>query len=244
MKKPTEETYTELDIAYNYFNEHLFQNRLPPCLITLQREKRTFGYFSKKRFVNKNGNHIDELAMNPAYFGIRSIQETLSTLVHEQVHVEQEYYGKPSRNGYHNTEWGRLMERVGLCPSNTGLEGGKRTGQQMSHYIKKGGAFEIACKNLISEEFSLSWYDRFPPVRPTTLIINPIDENEPDQEDDQEDIVTISPTLLSFPVESINKSNRDKYRCPSCGIQVWGKPNLKLKCGEDVCNNAILLLVE
>jgi hypothetical protein len=27
------------------------------------------------------------------------------------------------------------MESIGLVPSNTGLPGGKRTGQQMTHYI-------------------------------------------------------------------------------------------------------------
>lgn len=247
-KKPTKETYTELDIAYDFFNKHLFENRLPPCLITLQREKRTYGYFSKKRFVNKKGEHIDELAMNPSYFGIRSIPETLSTFVHELTHVEQEYYGKPSRNGYHNKEWGRLMERVGLCPSNTGQKDGKQTGQQMSHYIIKGGAFDMACKKLMSEEFTLSWYDRFPPVNPNTLIYTPINTESGDQddriEDDQDDRIAISPTLLSFPTGTINKSNRDKYCCPVCTNQVWGKPNMKLKCGEDTCNDAVLELAE
>ena len=252
-KNPTEETYTELDIAYDFFNKHLFESRLPPCLITLQREKRTYGYFSKKRFVNKDGEHIDELAMNPSYFGIRSIPETLSTFVHEMTHVEQEYFGKPSRNGYHNKEWGRLMERVGLCPSNTGQEGGKRTGQQMSHYIVKGGAFDVACKQLMSEEFTLSWYDRFPPVNPSTFLFTPLEidlddeedgEQDLEQDDEQDDDVAISPTLLSFPTGSVNKSNRDKYRCPVCANQVWGKPNMKLKCGEDSCNDAVMEVSE
>src|SRR5699024_9851145 len=46
MMKPTSEAYDELQIAYDHFNEHLFNNALPQCLITLQREKRTYGYFS------------------------------------------------------------------------------------------------------------------------------------------------------------------------------------------------------
>ena len=37
---PTPETHDELQRAYDFFNEKLFSNELPPCLITLQREKK------------------------------------------------------------------------------------------------------------------------------------------------------------------------------------------------------------
>lgn len=68
--KPTETTYDELQIAYDYFNENLFDSQLPDCLITLQREKKTYGYFSPERFVSLNGDKTDEIAMNPAYFAV------------------------------------------------------------------------------------------------------------------------------------------------------------------------------
>jgi len=42
---PTHETYTELQLVFDTFNQRLFDGVLPPCLLTLQREKRTFGYF-------------------------------------------------------------------------------------------------------------------------------------------------------------------------------------------------------
>ncbi len=38
MTLPTPETYEELQHAYDFFDERLFNNELPPCLITLQRE--------------------------------------------------------------------------------------------------------------------------------------------------------------------------------------------------------------
>jgi hypothetical protein len=60
------------------------------------------------------------------------------------VHQEQDHFGKPSRNGYHNKGWGLLMERVGLMPSSTGKPGGKRTGQKVSHYILADGPFARA----------------------------------------------------------------------------------------------------
>ena len=37
-------------------------------------------------------------------------------------------------NGYHNKEWAAMMQAVGLVPSDTAAEGGKMTGQGVSHY--------------------------------------------------------------------------------------------------------------
>ncbi|EJR2573450.1 hypothetical protein NYD33_003464 [Salmonella enterica subsp. enterica serovar Anatum] len=59
---PTQETYDELQRAYEFFNQRLFESALPPCLITLQREKRTYGYFSNGRFVGRStGQIVEEL---------------------------------------------------------------------------------------------------------------------------------------------------------------------------------------
>ena len=41
MSKPTRTTYGELQKAYDFFNRSLFKNELPPCLITLPRERST-----------------------------------------------------------------------------------------------------------------------------------------------------------------------------------------------------------
>nr|WLE92542.1 hypothetical protein BHNBIJOD_00169 [Klebsiella pneumoniae] len=77
---PTPETYDELQRAYDFFNEKLFSNELPPCLITLQREKRTYGYCSFKRFVGReSGDTVDEIAMNPVYFSIRNKGHAFNT---------------------------------------------------------------------------------------------------------------------------------------------------------------------
>jgi hypothetical protein len=164
--QPTPEAYGELQRAFSFFNTELFHNKLPDCLITLQREKRSRGYFSSSRFVHHGGTQVDEIAMNPSYFGVVSPRETLSTLAHEMTHSEQYHFGKPGRRGYHNKAWGKLMEAIGLMPSATGQPGGPRTGEQMTHYIIEGGPFERACEQLLSEEFRFSWFDRFPAARP------------------------------------------------------------------------------
>lgn len=235
-KAPTRDTYLELQSAYDFFNNTLFENRLPPCLITLQREKHTYGYFSSNRFVERSaGDFTDEIAMNPSYFGIRTIEESLSTLVHEMTHLEQQHFGKPGRGRYHNKEWGKLMLRVGLHPSNTGKPGGKMTGDQMTHYIISGGVFEKACAELITTNFTLSWIDRFPPIRPSAPLLMPkgINGGDEDEDDYTSGYSTLSPEppafTLVFPVDG--KETRTKYVCPLCQTAVWGKKNLVLLCG-------------
>ena len=107
-KTPTEDMYLFIQYAYKYFNQKLFNDQLPPCLITLQRENNTLGYFHPKRFINsENKNITDEIALNPCFFAARPMAESLSTLVHEQVHLWQFHYGNPGRRGYHNREWGK-----------------------------------------------------------------------------------------------------------------------------------------
>ena len=157
---PTQEAYGELSKAYDHFNQALFGGRLPPCLITFQRQKRTYGYFSGDRWRGRRGAVRDEIAMNPHHFDSRPLPDVLSTLAHEMVHLRQHHQGKPSRSGYHNAQWADWMEEIGLIPSNTGEPGGKRTGQQMTHYIEAGGPFDLACRALLDSGFRLSWRDR------------------------------------------------------------------------------------
>lgn len=160
---PTGQLYPELQQAYAYFNARLFDARLPPVLITLQRRHHTEGYWSPNRFANRNGGYAGELAMNPCYFAIRSLEAVLATLVHAQVHVWQTYFGAPGRRGYHNREWADKMISLGLQPSATGRPGGGQTGENVGHYVVAGGPFERAASQLVaSDDFALTWYDRVP----------------------------------------------------------------------------------
>lgn len=184
--RPTEEAYAELQRAYDYYNDHLFasQERLPACMITYQREKRTMGYFSKGRFIRLDGTKADEIAMNPDYFAVVPLVVILQTMVHEMVHQWQDHFGKPSRACYHNWEWARKMEALGLMPSSTGQPGGKKTGQSMDDYVIPGGRFDKATRRLLSTGFAISWMDRFPiSVRPlAALAPSPQYSSDPDAE--------------------------------------------------------------
>jgi hypothetical protein len=117
---PTGETYGPLQQAYAFFNERLFDSRLPGALITLRSEKHAMGYFSRKRFGTRENRNSDEIAMNPTYFGVVPIEMTLATFLHELVHQYQAHHGKAGRGRYHNREWGTMMRERGLEPTSTG----------------------------------------------------------------------------------------------------------------------------
>ncbi len=156
--KPTKDTYFFFQEAYDFYNEFLFNNELPGCVITLQRKKNCAGYFHGDTWKSDISETLsDEIALNPDTFESRSNHIVLSTLVHEMLHLKQHHFGNPSRTGYHNKQWARYMEDVGLMPSSTGEEGGKKTGQKMTHYIIPGGKFEEVTKVLLDRGYTIPW---------------------------------------------------------------------------------------
>lgn len=238
---PTEEAYAELQQAYDFYNDALYGAALPPCLITFQRQKKTFGYFSSMRFGRRDGRKSDEIALNPEYFAVVPMVEVLQTMAHEMTHLWQAHFGTPSRACYHNTEWADKMESIGLMPSSTSRPGGKRVGQFMGDYVLSGGRFEVATADLLSTGFMISWLDRFPvqlpssyasaePMAPATAVLNAGGSGLALPE---AALVAPAATLISSIIEKPkigNRSNRSKYTCPSCALNVWGKPGLKVGC--------------
>lgn len=162
MNNPTTQTYTSLAIAYEFFNRELFGDSLPPCLITMQRHKGAYGYFSGERFTNTTNpkDVTDEIALNPAHFATRKPTEVLSTLAHEMAHLWQHHYGKPPRKGYHDRQWAAKMHEIGLIPSNNGEPGGKETGQKVTHYIAENGRYALAVAKLLAEHPAILYSDR------------------------------------------------------------------------------------
>lgn len=252
MTDPTTQAYAELQQAFDHYNTELFDGVIPRCLITMQREKRTYGYYSTRRFVHRADRiTIDEIAINPAYFGVVPLLEILQTMVHEMTHAWQQHFGSPGRRAYHNKEWADKMESIGLMPSSTGQPGGARTGEKMADYAIEGGLFMQATDKLLANGFQVSWIDRFPPRQPdsfsiTSAVMAAVSEtltgtggaNMPVHSEPDPGQVPDLSEVLSPPVGS-NRSNRVKYRCSGCAAQVWGKPNLKIRCGEEDCADSV-----
>lgn len=200
--------------AYDFFNEKLFAGLLPACIILVHRKKNARGYFWAERWTNReSGEGRHEIAMNPDTFGIRSDADILSTLVHEMTHLEQQAFGKPAKNGYHDKAWVKLMDAVGLMPyASTGPEPDvdengqwirpkKDTGTKVTHVIVPGGPFEKACEELLATGLHINWRSC---------------EQSPAE-------------------KAIAKKKRDsktKFTCPECGLNAWAKPDAVIGCWE------------
>jgi len=203
---PTSEQYSELQYAYDHFNDHLFGGELPGCLITMQRQKKSNGFFHGNRFVAADGKTLtDEIALDPFVMKQRPARATLATLAHEMAHLWQHHFGKPSRSGHHNAEWAAKMIAIGLHPSDTGMPGGKITGQKVTHYIVDGGRFDRACHDLLNREgFKLPFVQS-----------------------------------AADPAKAAKKrASKTKFTCPCCEAAAWGKPTLRIFCGE--CDERML----
>jgi len=239
--QPTHELYDFLSRAYEHFNRALFDGGLAPCMLTVQRQKGCMGLFYPERWITENGAKCHELALNPAYFAAYRIIELFQTLVHEQCHMWQQEYGKPSRSGYHNREWAGKMESIGLMPSRSGEPGGKRTGQCMSDYALPGGRFLQAARAFTDQGGTLKWMDRFPVVNKSRPDTPPVElGQEPGAEALLAPVTSLFPELENEDIKTLNPStdrNKIKYTCPGCGCNVWGKPALRLRC--DDCNRPL-----
>ncbi|TCM46319.1 SprT-like family protein [Rhizobium sp. PP-F2F-G48] len=200
---PTSKTYAALNQAYDFFNDRLFGGQLSPCLVTLQRKNKAYGYFAGGRFGSKDGAEItDEIALNPSHFASRTDEQSLSTLAHEMAHLWQHHFGKPSRSGYHNKEWAAKMHEIGLHPSVTGQPGGKETGQSCSHYIIAGGPYARAYAELAAQpDFSALYVELW------------------DDADARKN-------------RKAKAASKTRYTCPVCDLHAWAKPDTKLICGE------------
>lgn len=243
---PTLAQYQALQRAYDHFNTALFEGKLPPCLITLRSSHRHYGYHHAQRFVNLKGEQLDELGLHPGFFTLRSLEETLSTLVHEMVHHWQELFGRPSKGNPHNREWAAKMRAIGLVPSATGLPDGKDTGHSVSHYIDPQGAFLRACRALLAEGFELPWFDRHVPAEPARIAQQreALEAAGVAVEVSPAPVVTLeqnhaadAPAMVLPPVPRPG-AERVKYQCAGCGMKVWGKPELDIRCGS--CDQSLV----
>lgn len=250
QKTPTLDVYSQLQVAYDHYNQRLFKmtgEELPHCIITLQRQARTYGYFSRRRFTDHtSGVVVDEIAMNPEYFSVVPLIETLQTLVHEMAHLWQHHFGTPP-DRYHDKEWAGKMEAIGLMPSHTGQPGGRRTGQKMADYIIDGGLFMQATEALMAQNFRFPWGDSRPKIRraaethipPSWAALLPDEAAEIEDEDQPDLVAALYAPMPASATAGLGegvaapakpRSTRQKFACATCGAAAWGSPALRLAC--------------
>ncbi|WP_050009308.1 hypothetical protein [Candidatus Glomeribacter gigasporarum] len=93
------------------------------------------------------------------------------------------------------------------------------------HYPIEGGAFWAACEQLLTKDFRISWADRFPARHVAARVLEAAQARD------------MPVAGIVAPDEALtSKPTRMKYTCITCKTNVWGKPGLKLGCGE--CGDA------
>jgi len=245
---PTLAQYEAFASLFDGFNRVLFGGRVPQCVLTFQRHQGAYGYFSPRRWearaASQEAAPIGEIALNPS-IEKETLREVASTLVHEMVHAFQHAHGKPSRSGYHNTEWAVLMESIGLQPSDTGAPGGRRLGQRMSHYVVEDGPFAKAYLELGGDAAFLPFreVDRVvtAPVRKRVARAEAPAADETDQEEDDDDDDGTRGALTAAPDTTAVDKRKRTYQCPACRVRVWGKPELAIAC---LCTGSATLMFD
>lgn len=203
----TDSLFAAYKAMYDHFNQALFGGKLLPVVLNFSRHANSRGFFAPERW--EAGDAVThEISLNPTYLMSCGARETASTLVHEMVHCWQQEHGTPGRKGYHNEQWAKKMDEVGLAPSHTGAPGGKRTGYQMTHYIVEGGAFAEAFEAM-PKGCRLPWLCS-----------------------ERKGIVEGAAGTDDDGAEPKKPSSKVKFTCPTCRCNAWGKPSLKLICGE------------
>ena len=201
MKLKATEIIKTMHEAYDFFNEELFDGKLPDCVLTLSRElKRANGFYAHESFTDGK-EKASEISLNPDQLS-RGEKLAFSTLVHEQVHCWQFNFGNDiPKSVYHNKEFAKKMMKIGLVPSSTGAKGGNKTGRNVSHYIDEDGPFDEAyTKWKRRKKKSISWHSRI--------------FNEPDEEE----------------TKKRKRPRRKRLICPGCELKVSVPEHAELEC--------------
>jgi len=112
-------------------------------------------------------------------------------------------------------------------------------GDLVADYAIEGGRFLQACETLVTDDFRISWLDRFPSPRqvlaasslPSVDLPASVGGGAPPmQELVAASVLAQDDVGQAVLVTQPREQTRARYVCP-CGVKVWGRPNLKILCG-------------
>ena len=99
---------------FNYYNERLFQGKLPDCRINICREEGAAEFFTSERLKGTRWERIYEINLTAHDLALKTI-EWHAVLVHNMVHLWQFVFGTPADEpGYHNEEYVQKLEELGF----------------------------------------------------------------------------------------------------------------------------------
>lgn len=108
-----------LEYGFEVLNEVYFDNALPPVVVTIMSNPKTYGHFTVGKVWTAEDNHYNEINISVEHLD-RDIEKTMATLMHEMVHFHCQLKGiKDTSNlgRYHNKNFKREAESRGLIIS-------------------------------------------------------------------------------------------------------------------------------
>jgi len=241
--------------AFNVLNAKLFQNRIPACMITFNRNRMSAdGMFIWNSFYDSQDSdtRMHEIALNTDNFSNHDPKFVLSVLVHEMVHaekcmleVEKNESKRPARTNSHTKQFAKLMLNVGLIASSTGCENGADTGNTMSQYWNEDSIFSVVADDIISKGFDIAWYSEVvtEPVKKKQSKKLPLDPSRASEDTPVDESFTVddSETLKEIEQEKIDsqipsnqkpKKGKIKYTC-NCSPPVYANvEGLDITCNK------------
>ncbi len=191
-----------LEKMYHQLNLDKFENQLETPIITVMSTPRAYGHVTCKKVWKSKDTSRYELNIGAGTLD-RPIENVVSTLLHEMVHIYHLQNGiqDTSRgNTYHNKKFKAKAESVGLV---------------IDHDPKIGFFVTSPSEDLIDYVIAQGWND-IPLVRSERLRISTgKGAASSDSEDKQK-----------------RPSSTRKYICPSCGMSVRATKTVNLICGD------------
>ena len=105
--------------AFNAINKEFYKGELEKPIITVKEGKRksAYGWIEVSKNWKQSGTERHEINISVDYIGERSVSDTITTLMHEMVHLYCLNKGikDTSRgNAYHNNKFKEIAEKHGL----------------------------------------------------------------------------------------------------------------------------------
>lgn len=224
--KTSTELYAKIQLVIDELDKRFFsgakKEKIPQLVFAINNKCRScvVAYVQADALYDKKTDtKLQYMGINPDYLD-RSIGEIVSTVCHELCHVYEHAYIHIPRGGYHDKQWAELMRDCGLEPKY--LNSSKTA---VTHTIIKDGAFE----KFIAEFTEKHGADFFNIVSYSTEVMKRT-RKELGIEDDEDDD-TPRPDNADKPIKKYNR-NKIKYVCAGCGLKVWGKSGLSIRCNE------------
>ncbi len=114
MRNPNRILWESYQQAFNYFNEQLFDNALPKCILSFAATGKSLGFFRDKRWKVDEFGDLPEISLNPILL-TRQDDLIFQVLVKNMVQLWQQTFGTPpNKEFYYNIEFTEKMADLGL----------------------------------------------------------------------------------------------------------------------------------